>query len=329
MRQTLIGDSEGVKRIRRRVPMTDGGGRPGVWPGLTYARLLLATLFWGGTAVAGKLVIAELPPLTAGVLRYGVAALLLGLAFRRRLPHLPELGPKELGLLLAIGTLGTFLNHVLFFFGLVWAPAAHGALIPPTTSPIWMLLLAARLGHERVGRAQVLGIALCLAGVVLVIRPERLVVQGGAGVLFGDLLFALGGFAWALYSHLSRIAMQRLSAGGILAVGMAVGSALLFPFALAERPWAALAAAGPVSWLALAYLTLMGTVLAFLWWNVAIRRLGTGRTAAFSNLVPVFGVLAAWLVLGERLSPLQMLGAALALAGVLVCQDPTRERRLD
>jgi drug/metabolite transporter (DMT)-like permease len=308
--------------------MTDPGARPPATLGLTYARLLLATVFWGGTAVAGKIVIAGLPPLTAGVLRYGVAALLLGLAFRRRLPNLGTLGPGELALLLAVGALGTFLNHVLFFFGLVWAPAAHGALIPPTTSPIWMLLLAARLGRERVGRAQVVGIGLCLAGVVLVIRPERLATAGGVGVLFGDLLFLAGGFTWALYSHLSKVAMQRLSAGGILAVGMAVGSVLLLPFALAERPWAALVTAGPASWLALAYLTLTGTVLAFLWWNVAIRRLGTGGAAAFSNLVPVFGVLAAWLVLGERLTAPQIIGGGLALVGVLVCQDPTRWRRL-
>jgi drug/metabolite transporter (DMT)-like permease len=303
--------------------------RPSSAVGLTYARLLLATVFWGGTAVAGKIVIAGLPPLTAGVLRYGAAAVLLGVAFRRRLPNPAVLGPKDLAMLLAIGALGTFLNHVLFFFGLVWAPAAHGALIPPTTSPIWMLVLAARLGRERVGRAQVAGIALCLVGVVLVVRPERLLTEGGAGVLFGDLLFLLGGLTWALYSHLSRVAMQRLSAGGILAVGMAVGSLLLLPFALAERPWAALAAAGAASWLALAYLTLMGTVLAFLWWNVGIRRLGTGRAAAFSNLVPVFGVLAAWLVLGERLGGWQVLGAGLALLGVLICQDPSRWRRAE
>ena len=301
--------------------------RPAGGTGLTYVRLLLATAFWGGTAVAGKLVIAGLPPLTAGVLRYGAAALMLGVAFRRRLPNPAVLDTRDLAMLLAIGTFGTFLNHALFFFGLVWAPAAHGALIPPTTSPIWMLLLAARLGRERVGPAQVTGIALCLAGVVLVVRPERLVAGGGAGVLVGDLLFLLSGLCWALYSHLSRLAMQRLSPGGILAVGMAVGSLLLLPFAIAERPWGAMATAGPASWLALAYLTVAGTVLAFLWWNVGIRRLGTGRAAAFSNLVPVFGVLAAWLVLGERLGGWQVLGAGLALVGVLVCQDPTRWRR--
>ncbi len=289
-----------------------------------YSLLFLATVMWGGTAVAGKLVIESLPPLTVGLLRYGVATILLGALFRRRLPDPALLGPWDIGLLLALGTLGTFLNHVLFFFGLWLAPAAHGALIPPTTSPIWILLLAARLGRERVSRAQVAGIVLCLVGVTLVVRPERLVTGGGVRVLLGDLLFLLGGLAWAVYSYLSKVAMQRFSPGGILAVGMAIGTLMLAPFAIAEQPWDALAGAGWVAWLALAYLTLMATVLAFLWWNIGIRVLGAGRAAAFSNLVPVFGVAAAWLVLGERLTALQLLGGLLAIAGVIVCQDLIR-----
>lgn len=297
--------------------------RPPVPLARIYALILLTTLFWGGTSVAGKLVIESIPPLTAGVLRYGTSALVLSALFWRRLPDMAALARRDIVLLVAVGVLGSFLNHVLFFFALVWAPAAHGAIIPPTTSPVWTMLLAARLGGERMSRGQIAGIVLCLIGVLLVIRPERLAAEG-PGVLFGDLLFLLGGVSWAVYSVLSKLAMRHLSAPGTLALGMAVGTMCLTPLALLERPWAVLPRAAVGSWLALAYLVGAGTVLSFLWWNIAIRRVGAGRTAVFSNLVPVFGVLLAWLVLGERLTALQLAGGLLALLGVVVCQDPGR-----
>lgn len=285
-----------------------------------YALLLLATLFWGGTAVAGKVVIAEIPPLTAGVLRYGAAALLLAALSWRRLPDPRRLRRRDLHLLVLLGALGTFVNHLSFFYGLAWAPAAHGALIAPTTSPIWILLLTARAEGEPIGRARVIGILLGLVGVALVIRPERLLATG-AGVVVGDLLFLVSGLSWGIYSVLSQHVMRRMSSAAALVGSMLVGATLLVPLMLAERPWAALAVASASAWLALAYLAVLGTVLAFHWWNTALRHAGPGRAAFFSNLVPVWGVVLAWLLLGERLTPLQILGGLLAVVGVLVCQD--------
>ena len=290
--------------------------------GRVYLLILLTTLFWGGTPVAGKLVIQEIPPLTTGVLRYGLAALLLAATFWRHLPSPRSLSSRDLWMLLWVGILGTFLNHVLFFMALVFAPATHGAIIAPTTSPIWTMLLAARLGRERVTPGQIAGVILCLAGVVLVIRPERLAAGAGTTVLLGDLLFLLGGVAWGVYSYVSKVAMQRLSPAATLTFGVSIGTVFLVPTALAEHPWSALRTAHVTAWGALGFLAVACTVLAFLWWNVAIRRMGAGRTAVFTNLVPVFGVLLSWLVLGERLTAGQLVGGLLAVVGVLVCQGP-------
>lgn len=290
--------------------------------GRTYLVLVLTTALWGGTAVAGKLVIQGIPPITVGVIRYGVAALLLAGLFWRHLPGLRSLRRGDVWMLLWVGLLGSCLNHIFFFLGLVFAPASHGAIIPPTTSPVWTLILAARFGRERVTPAQVAGMLLCLVGVVLVIRPGRLAAGAGTRTLIGDLLFLLCGIAWGFYSYFSKLAMRRLSTVGTLTLGMVIGTLCLVPVALAERPWTALPTAQATAWGALAYLTVAATLLSFLGWNVAIRRLGAGRTAVFTNLVPVFGVLLAWLVLDERLAAIQIGGGLLAVVGVLVCQGP-------
>jgi drug/metabolite transporter (DMT)-like permease len=299
-----------------------GAMPPQASPGRTYLLVFLTTVFWGGTAVAGKLALQGIPPLTIGVFRYGVAGVILAAAFRREIPPLRSLRRADLWVLLWVGILGITLNHALFFLALVFAPAAHGAIIPTTTSPVWTIILAARLGREPVSGRQILGMLLCLAGVVLVVRPERLATEAGVRVVLGDLLFLLGGVAWGIYSYISKVAMRRLSAAVTLAFGMGIGTVCLLPLALAERPWNALGKTDITAWGALAYLTFLGSLISFLWWNVGIRRLGAGRTVVFSYLIPVFGVFLSWLVLGERLALSQLGGGLLAIVGVVACQGP-------
>lgn len=130
-----------------------------------YLLILLSTAFWGGTPVAGKLAIQDIPPMTVGVLRYGLASLLLVLLFRRHLPAWGMLRRSDLWTLLGVGVLGTFLNHILFFLGLLFAPASHGAIIPPTTSPIWTMLLAWWVLGERLTPLQLFGGLLTVGGV--------------------------------------------------------------------------------------------------------------------------------------------------------------------
>jgi drug/metabolite transporter (DMT)-like permease len=291
-----------------------------------YLLILLTIAIWGGTPVAGKLAIREIPPMTVGLLRYGLATLVLVVVFRRQLPAWGTLRRRDLWIIAGLGILGTFLNHVLFFLGLVFAPASHGAILAPTTSPIWTMLLAAWLGQERITREQVIGTGLCILGVSLVVRPVGLTEAGTTRVLLGDLFYVLGGLAWGVYQFLCMVAMRRMSGLASLAYGMAVGCVFLVPLAIIERPWRALAAASASAWGSVLYITLAGTVLAFFWWNVAIQRVGAGRTAVFTNLVPVVGVLLSWRVLGERLAAVQLLGGLLTVGGVWVCQGPAAMR---
>jgi len=303
--------------------VADAEGRKAAIPLVRiYLLLLLAIVLWGGSPVAGKLAVREIPPVTVGVLRYGAASLVLFALFGRRLPAWRELGRRERWLLVSVGALGIFLNHILFYVGLVLAPASHGAILSPTTSPIWTMLLATRFGGERVTRAQIAGMTLCMVGVVLVTWPGSSAVTMTGMVLLGDVLFLMSGLAWGTYSFLTKMAMRGLSAMATLAYGMAIGSVLLVPVALLERPWGSLAGASFAAWASVLYVTVAATLLASFWWNLAIQRMGAARTAVFGNLTPVFGVLLSWWMLGERLTPIQLLGGLLTVAGVWVCQGP-------
>jgi len=294
--------------------------------GRVYLLLFLTVLMWGGGAVAGKLALRGIPNLAVGLLRFGLAALTLWVVFRREFPGWSTLTRSDRWLILGLGAFGGFLNHVLFFAGLSFAPASHAAVIGPTTSPVWTLLLAAWFGGERLRAGQMAGSALCLVGVLLVVQPDDFLGERVGRQLLGDFLLLLSGMVWALYSVLSKLAIRRFGPIASLGYGMIVGCGLLAPLVLVDRSWAALASASAVAWLALAYLTFATTLLAFFWWNIGIQRVGAGKTAIFSNLVPVFGVLLAWLVLGETLGMIQLGGVGLAVAGVWVCQWTPRRR---
>jgi drug/metabolite transporter (DMT)-like permease len=287
-----------------------------------YLLLLLAIVLWGGSPVAGKLAIRGIPPITAGVLRYGAASLVLLVLFGRRLPSWGMLSRQDRWNLLGLGVLGTFLNHICFYLGLSLAPASHAAILSPTTSPIWTMILAVRFGGERMTRDQFSGMVLCVLGVILVARPGGPAAAMSGKVLVGDLLLIFGGLAWGAYSFLTKVAMRRLSAMTALAYGMTIGTVLLIPVGLLERPWAVLAGASIWAWTSLLYVIVACTLLASFWWNLAIQHVGAGRTAVFGNLTPIFGVLLSGWVLGERLTAVQLIGGCLTLAGVWVCQGP-------
>lgn len=146
--------------------------RPDDALGRTYVLLLLAILLWGGSPVAGKLAVREIPPVTVGVLRYGSSAAILIALFWSRLPDRRRLRRRDWWLLTTVGMLGTFLNHIFFYWGLVLAPASHAAILSPTTSPIWTMLFAAWLAGERITRSQVVGAFLCVLGVILVAQSN-------------------------------------------------------------------------------------------------------------------------------------------------------------
>ena len=77
-------------------------------------------------------------------------------------------------------------------------------------------------------------------------------------------------------------------------------------------------------WSSLLFLGLFGTVIAFTWYSEAIHRIGSVRTAAFINLVPVFAVLQGALLLGERIDGIEIVGGIIVIAGVFITNRPVR-----
>jgi drug/metabolite transporter (DMT)-like permease len=285
---------------------------------LVYVKLVLVTLFWGGTFIAARVVSHALPALPAATLRFSVAALLLLLVAWCKEGGLPRLSPRQLGATAALGLSGILLYNLCFFGALRTLPAGRAALFV-ALNPIVTALAAAALLRERLGRAKWAGIALAFCGAVIVItRGDPLGAMRDVGQSLGTGEWLMFGAicAWAAYTLIGRAALTGLSP--IAATTYAALWGLLFLGTAAAPQLAALdwrAVAWPV-WTGVAYLGVFGTVLGFVWYYEGVKAIGASRTAVFNNLVPVFGILLAALVLHEPVLGSMVLGGVLVAAGV-------------
>ncbi len=282
-----------------------------------YLLLTLGMIGFGGTWVAGKVAVASIPPATVAVVRFALASLLMWgwerAAGRRR----RRFGLGDLPLVLALGATAVAGYNLLFLYGLKLAPASDGAIIVPGLAPLLTAALAWPLLRERIGRWGVIGLLFGLAGLLLVIRPGG--AQGPARLL-GDLLFFLGAFGWAVYSLIGRTATARFTPLGATLYAFVSGTLMLLPFAMVERGWLPLMTAPPLSWVAVLYLAVFGSVVAFLFFYEALHLIGAARATPFAFLVPIFGVVSSVLLLGERLTPFVIGGGALVLLGLWMSQ---------
>jgi drug/metabolite transporter (DMT)-like permease len=282
--------------------------------------MLACAFIWGSFFVVGKMAVAEAAPLVVATLRFvaASAALLLLTAWREPKSLRPQRSPSSAALAWALGATGVAAYNALAFYGFARAPASDGAIISPSLNPAMTALVAALWLGEPFTRARRLGLLLSGVGVLLVFGGPALAADLGRERLVGDLCFLGSAVVWSAYTLLGKLTVKRFSALGSTTYASLTGLALLLPLAapgLAELDWQRL------TWrfyAEIAYLALGSTVVAFLLWFRAIDKLGAARTASYLPLIPIFGVAQGMLLLGERPGVVQLLGAAVAVAGVAV-----------
>jgi drug/metabolite transporter (DMT)-like permease len=285
-----------------------------------YLLLLAMAVCWGGTWVAGKVAVDEVPPATIAAARFALATLLLWAWARSRAGGLPRLRRSDLPLVAALGLTAVAAYNLLFLYGLDLAPATDGAIIVPGLAPVLTAALAWPLFGERLGVRGALGFVLAFAGLVLVVDPA-----GGVDSdrLLGAVLFFLGAACWAVYSVLGKTATTRFDPVTATLYATGSGTLMLLPFSFGGGGWGDLAGASLESWSSVVYLSVFGTVLGFVFFYEGVQRIGPSRATSFALLVPIFGVLGAVLLLDEALSALTIAGGGAVLAGLWLVQHRT------
>ncbi len=291
------------------------------------AALLLALaliLVWGSNFTVQKAVFAALTPggfLFARDLIMPLCA--VALLWQRYGLHWPRLPRAEWWALLRLGLLGHVLHVGLVTYGIHWSTAFSSALIL-ACGPIFTLLLLRWAGLEVLTKAQIAGVGVACAGVLVFMSDKLFGGHWQAGS--GDLILLIAAAFFSAYTVAAKPLIERH--GGVLVMTYAtlLGSA---PVLLLSLP-AGLAvdwAAQPIAiWAGLFWSVVLSAFVGWIVWGWVNAVRGVARTAPLMYLMPPVAGLVAWFVTGEGYTAVKLGGAALTLAGVAVAQFAHRPR---
>jgi drug/metabolite transporter (DMT)-like permease len=293
-------------------------------PRWAYALVNLSTLLWASNFILGRMLREEIGPLTLTAARFTIAALLYGpllarLIARNRLPRSGWLA------MVGMAMAGIFGFSGLLYRGLQLTTATNAALINGT-GPLMTAVLAAILLSEKLLGRYILGAFVSLAGVTLIISGGSFQVFLQWQVNTGDLLILFGVGLWGLYSVFGRVATRSLSALSATALSTYVALPLLLMSAAFEWQRTPPILDGYVM-LAILYIGIFPSVVAYLAWNEGVRRVGPSRAMAFYNMLPVFGSIFGVILLGEPFGWSQLTGGTLVIAGSLISVWPDLMRK--
>lgn len=298
------------------VPAGGHGGASRPAARLALWALIGTQVITGSTYLVAKIGLAEFDPFALGALRFTLTAVvfsvLLGVTGRLRPPL-----TGDWPLLLRLAAWCIPLNQGLFLYGIRETYAAHGALLY-ATSPMIVLVMGALLGREPATPPRVVGVALGFGGVVLVLLQKGFAFSWSS--LRGDLIVFAAVLIWGWYTLDNKAALARYDALYLTGMAMILGAIQFLPiglFALRAQDWTIVTWRG---WAAVAYLSLLTSVVAYLVWSWALSRLASVQVAIVSNLQPAVAATVGWLVLDEPVTGAFVAGTLLVALGVYLTQ---------
>jgi drug/metabolite transporter (DMT)-like permease len=280
-------------------------------------KLVLVSFLWGGQFVAARIAAAQAPPFTASFLRFvfGTTALLILHLIRER--RFSRLTLRQWAWLTLLGLSGVFLYNLFFFSALAIAPAGRSSVVVAMT-PTVVSVASIIFFKDRFSLLRILGLMVALFGVSWAISggdPASL-LRGEIGR--GDLYIFGAMLSWATFSVVGKIIIRELSPRLAITYACLIGTAALAIPAVLEGGLVGVPRYSLEMWLSLAYLGLMGTVLAFILYYQGIKSIGPSKTAIFINLVPIWAMALSTIVLGEKITLPLVLGAAMVIGGVFL-----------
>lgn len=289
-------------------------------PNLKVLLPILTSFLFAGSFVAGKYTTLDLGPLTTSLLRYVIAIGVLGL-FIGRSAHPAQVltvARADWGAMALLGLFGVVGYHYFFFSSLRYTATANTAIIN-AFNPVVTGITAALFIGERLTRRQYSGIGLALLGVLTLLTRGNPTALLTLELNRGDLLMLCAVLCWVVYSLMIKQLSQRYSGLTLTFYAAVAGVGQLLMLAVTERWWQQLFTLSLSSLLAIVYMGVAASGIAYLAFNLSIQRIGPTRTAStVYSLVPIFVVSLAWLFFREPLTGTMVASMGLILLGINV-----------
>ena len=287
----------------------------------TIAYLLTATALWAGNAIAGRVLVGSISPITLSAVRWGLAALLLlPLGWRVFMPGSALWQNKKRFLLLGLFGVGSY--NVLLYLALQTSTAINVTLIG-ASMPIWMLFIGAVFYQVKPSILQMIGAVVSLLGVGIVLTRGDLSALLSMQMVVGDLLIMLATILWAFYSWMlsrpgasterqwpwAEFLMAQVTVG-LLWTGFFDGFEIAAGHAFLDLNW----------WTAslIVFVAIGPSLIAYRCWGLGVNGAGPTVAAFFANFIPLFTALLSAAMLGEPPQLFHGLAFGLIVAGIAI-----------
>jgi drug/metabolite transporter (DMT)-like permease len=280
-----------------------------------YLLLTLCALFWAGNSVVGRALHDSIPPVTLAFWRWCIALMLLLPWVAGPLRRQWRAIVSNWKVMLLLSLLGVATYNTLNYTALQTTTATNSALI---NSVCVVLIIVVNFVLFRVHASawQWAGVALSLAGTLVIVSRGDPAVLTGLEFVRGDVLLMVLALFWALYTACLRWRPRELDPLGFLGGTIVIGLLVLAPLYVWEALSSVPVAFSPGVVAGIAYTGIFPSVLAYLFWNRGVAEVGANRAGQFLHLIPVFGTALAVVFLGETLKLFHLAGAVLIFGGI-------------
>ncbi len=304
-----------------------GSDASGLSPLAAKGLLVLLFVIWSNSFTAIKHLRGILPPMELVLARFlpvsifCLAYLLLSAGRRRECVEILRTSWLKV---LGLGIFGVVGYNYFLYVGQSEIKPGAAALLT-TLAPIFTLLLAVPLLKERVPLKRTIGILIAFAGLYIVVAWGRVGLGRVTGISNADVRYAfitaLAPLSWAIYTIIGKSLVRRYSAVTVTYLSLVIGT---LPLLSAWSPHFTATVTGMdwTYWTALAYLSLFCTIIGFWIWVMGLKALPATTVASFVYLNPPLAALFGWMLFGEEITAMFLVGSAVVLTGLYLAQRP-------
>jgi len=282
-----------------------------------YLLLTLAPFFWACNWIVGRALSHDIPPLAMTFYRWLFALLILAPFALPRVRRDWAVVRRHWRVLVPLGVIGIGVHNALAYLGLNYTTATNGVILN-SFIPVMIVAMSFVFLRERLSPSRLLGVAVSLCGVLTIISGGSLEALAAFRLNGGDLIVILSMAMWSIYTICLRYRPPGLDTVGFLFTIACIGELVVLPLYLAEAAFSRSMTWTWTAFVAIACVGLFSSVLSYIFWNRGVEAVGAPVAGLFVHLMPVFGVVLAWIFLGERLMAFHLVGIALILTGIAI-----------
>ena len=284
---------------------------------MSYLFLILSTLIWSGNFVLSRGMHTSMPPLALSFWRWLVAFVILLLVTNKKFISNKSVIKANFKFLLVQALLGVAGFNTLLYIAMQSTTAINAVLVN-SSIPVLIAVISWFMHKEKLSVIQFLGILISFSGVIYLMLGGNFSTFDSLKFNKGDIFVLFAALTWAFYSVNLKRYPKDLDPVIYLFSITAIGLIFIFPMYVVEIIMGRTFEINIPNLLTITYVGIFASVLAFIFWNRAVRDVGANKSGPFIHLMPVFSIIMAIFFLGEKLKEFHIYGMLLIFFGIFL-----------